>query len=171
MPLHAFNDARSRATHHDRGAPALHSRLGFTFVEILTVFTLFGIITVMAVPRLRGYKEQADLRSAKQHVASHLTAARAAAMRRGRLTTFSGTIDDITVTTDSSGLQVPLARTVSIKDVYKAKLKDAVTVTFDRRGFATSLAATQPIVVHNAHGRDSVCVTRLGVIMVDACTP
>lgn len=171
MPFTSRN-GRSHATQQARVGAAVR-RLGFTFVEILTVFTIFGIMSVFAVPKLRGYKEKADLRSAKQHLTAYLTTARAAGIRRGRATNFVvATGDNISVTTDSSGTMVPLARPFGMKDVYKTTLpKGPMTITFDRRGFATSLGATAIIVVQNTSGKDSVCVTRLGVIMVDACTP
>jgi len=149
------------------------ARRGFTFVEVLTVFTVFGIVSLMAAPRLRGMREQAHLRSAKQHIAAYLTSARAAAIRRGRPATFAATADNrVSVTVDSSGVQVVLAPEFSINEVYSAALPGgATTVTFDRRGFAASLAATRVIPVSTPHGRDSVCVTRLGNILVDGCAP
>ena len=153
----------------------MRRRYGFTFVEILTVFMIFGIMSVFAVPRLRNYKTGADVRSAKQHLTSYLTTARHVAMRRGRLTTFAvETNDNLLVTTDSSGIMVPVARSFGMKDVYKTTLpKGLMTLTFDRRGFVTNLGTStlSVIVVQSGGIKDSVCVSKLGVIMVDACTP
>lgn len=136
------------------------------------MFVVFGLVTSFAVPRLRGYKEQADLRSSKQHLTSYLTSARAASVRRGRAATFTAAANHtISTSVDSNGVQVPLAPPFSMSVAYKVTLPITAAVTFDRRGFATSLAATQVIVVTNGTKRDSVCVTRLGVIITDGCTP
>jgi prepilin-type N-terminal cleavage/methylation domain-containing protein len=153
--------------------PAPRRPSGFTFIEILTVFIVFGIVTAFAMPHLRGYRDKAQLRSAREHVTSYLTLARAAAIRRGRAATFTVTANnDVSVTLDSSGVQLTLAQPFAMGKVYGVTLPGGATsVTFDRRGFATSLASTASLVVSNIAGRDSVCVTRLGVIMPSRCTP
>ena len=45
-------------------------RPGFTFVEILTAMTVFGILTAVAVPRYRQFKERAYVATMKSELGS-----------------------------------------------------------------------------------------------------
>jgi prepilin-type N-terminal cleavage/methylation domain-containing protein len=56
---------------------------GFTFVEILIVMVLIGIIASLGIPRIRGAIFKQNVRSARVSVGTILAKARAAAVQRG----------------------------------------------------------------------------------------
>lgn len=56
---------------------------GFTFVEILIVMVLIGIIASLGIPRIRGAIYKQNVRSTRVGVSTLLVKARAAAVQRG----------------------------------------------------------------------------------------
>ena len=56
---------------------------GFTFVEILIVMVLIGIIASLGIPRIRGAIYKQNVRSARVSTSTVLVKARAAAVQRG----------------------------------------------------------------------------------------
>jgi prepilin-type N-terminal cleavage/methylation domain-containing protein len=56
---------------------------GFTFVEILIVMVLIGIIASLGIPRIRGAIFKQNVRSSRVAVSTILAKARAAAVQRG----------------------------------------------------------------------------------------
>ena len=56
---------------------------GFTLIEILIAITIIGIMTGVAMPRLKNSMAGESVRSARRNVVSHLSKARGAAASRG----------------------------------------------------------------------------------------
>jgi prepilin-type N-terminal cleavage/methylation domain-containing protein len=145
-------------------------RAGFTFVEVLVVFVLFGLIAAMAAPHFDYMRSASNVRSAKDQLAAYVTVARAASIRRGKPAEFHASGNSMWVTVDSSGTQVSLARTVYLDSTFKVTLTPPVPVVrFDSRGFS-SLAASQNFVIARDAVSDTVCVTRVGIIIRKGCT-
>ena len=58
------------------------SERGFSFIEMLVVMILIGIIASLAIPRLRGSLEKQNIRSAKALAATLVATARSVAVQR-----------------------------------------------------------------------------------------
>lgn len=59
---------------------------GITLIEMLVVLAIIGLVYALAMPTWRGPVRSAELRAAALNLTSHLRAARAAAIARGRAT-------------------------------------------------------------------------------------
>lgn len=124
---------------------------------------VMGILLGMLGPRLGSIRDRGAVRSGKQQVSAYLATARAAAIRRGRPATFHAASNSIWVTVgaDTVGSRIALG------DEYSITLSSASaidSVRFDARGFATNLPGTQIFRVTRGVYRDSVCVSRAGMI-------
>ena len=144
------------------------NRRGFTFTELLVVFVIFGIVTSLTFPRFQDSRLRSSVSAAKVDVATYLSVARAAAIRRGKTTQFHASGNSIWVTADSSGTQVTIAR----KFLLDSNANVTVTVTndpisYDSRGFASGLAGTAKWTISRSGKTDSLCLTRLGITLLD----
>ena len=148
----------------------MRTRRGFSFIEILMVFTIFGLVVAITLPRFNYVRAGSNVRAAKVQISSQLASARAAAIRRGRSAQFHAAADSIWVTVDSAGVQRVLIRKLGLGDAYDVSLSATnQTITFDSRGLVTDLAATAKYVLTRGERRDSVCVSRLGVDLRRGC--
>jgi prepilin-type N-terminal cleavage/methylation domain-containing protein len=145
-------------------------RAGFTFVEVLVVFILFGLIAALASPKFDYLRASSNMRSAKDQLAAYVSVARAASIRRGRPAQFHLSTNSVWVTVDSSGTQVAATRTFYLDSAFQVTVTPSASVVqFDRRGFS-SMAASQNFVLARDDLRDTVCVSMVGVITKKGCT-
>jgi len=161
-------DSTSRVCPHAFVGQGFRSRQGFTFTEILVVFVVFGVVTSLTFPRLRESTLRSSVSGAKVDVATYLSVARAAAIRRGKTTQFHASGNAIWVTADSNGTQVTIARKFlldSNSNVVVTASRDPIS--YDARGFASGLAGSATWVVTRGGKADSVCITRLGITLLD----
>jgi prepilin-type N-terminal cleavage/methylation domain-containing protein len=152
------------------------ARPGFTMLELIVVIAMIGILTAFAFPKVRAGKESADVRAAREAVASLASQARRTAIARGVPVTLGFV--------STSNLDVKLddgTRVAGPVDVYGGwkvnvtaddKTGAAVTgVRFDAHGLAR-IAANETRIFHlvSASGkRDSVCISGAGMIMRGTC--
>ena len=149
------------------------SRRGFTLVEMMMVVMLAGALMVVSVPKITKFTDRTELRAAKDHVATSLATARAAAIRRGTTAKFNTNgSSQIWVSILDNGVETSLTNKTPLASQFKTTLLPSTTsVTFDSRGFASGLNTLAVFVVTRNGVRDSVCVSRVGAIMREKCVP
>ena len=146
-------------------------RTGFTIIELLMVITIMGVIVAVAAPKMGKINRSSDLRSARDHLASRIAAARHMAIQRSMAARMvrSGNvvwIESVTPAGVTSGRD-----TVDLNARFGVSVSSTVTqIRFDPRGFSTGGAPRKFIIKSGADLKDSVCVTGMGVIMKKGCT-
>src|SRR5881275_3608976 len=118
--------------------PGLDRLAGFTFIEMMIVFVVLGIMTTMMVRAVRGSWYAASRRAATRDVTAYLFRGRAIAIQQSRAAWVVRSGDVLKILVDSSGTPVQLGSQIDFFQRYGAHLaatpKD--TVQFDQRGFA-----------------------------------
>lgn len=155
------------------------TRYGFSFIEMLMVFVILGIILTLGLPRFTDARRSMAVRSAKDNIAAYLATARAAAIRRGQPSRF--VVDDVSIDVQvetTPGVFTPLTMrgdgtSASRRDLGRQfgvsiEPSGATVVEFNPRGFA-QLGGTQRFALVREEKRDSVCISGLGVIMRQGC--
>ncbi|MBI1967766.1 MAG: GspH/FimT family pseudopilin [Gemmatimonadetes bacterium] len=145
-------------------------RDGFTFVEILIVMIIIGVIAALGIPRIRDAIEKQNVRSTRAALGILVAKARAVAVDRGCRST-------LYVTSGTNGRAwVAACRTGgpgrdTIGGVEQLAERFGVTITagrdsiaFDPRGLAAQFQTT---VIHFQSGgiRDSVVINPLGKVV------
>ena len=146
------------------------SRSGFTLIELMMVIIIMGVVLAFALPKFNSLRNSGKLGAAKVHVMSSMTTARAAAIQNGRVARWSISGNSIGVTAaNPTGTMVTIAAPIDFAAQYNVTLRATQnTVDFDSRGMASNLSATMKIYVVGST-TDSVCVTRLGVVLRNGC--
>ena len=152
-----------------------NARRGFTLLEAVMVISMMGIVAAMAVPRMRTGTDVANLRSARDVIATYANTARRTALARSSVTRLTLVGDSLlTVTmTIPSGTGI-VASQVNLRQQFRsfAQLDGATTaqLTFDKRGMTRGNGASRKFIVENLDGvRDSVCVSGAGLVMRGTC--
>ena len=162
-------------------APPRRPRGGFTVVELLLVITMVGAVVAIAMPKMRAFRDTSAVRSARLELTSAIEAARAASIQRGRPARVRIANDTILVTVDT-GAAGSTTQRYAMLGPKSLRGEHAVSVTgkaasdtgiaFDSRGLASPrLAQTAVFVLERNGTRDSVCVSRLGMLLPSRCTP
>ena len=145
-------------------------RRGFTTIELMTVLVIFGVVATVSAPRVAQAIRDNETRSAEQDVASYLATARETAMRRLVSARFNAVSNEIWVSVDSSGVDVPVTEKVRLDERYGARLTGTETgLTFDSNGFVRDARPGTTLVISHAGGSESLCVTRVGRMLRRAC--
>jgi len=144
------------------------NKRGFSFIEMLVVMILIGIIASLAIPRLRGSLEKQNIRSAKALLATLVATARAVAVQRGCSATLNMTVDSVWVT--ACGVN-PVAASVQVGtkklvgEEFKVTLNPtAASVVYDPRGIQTQFQTTT-IRIIGANYQDSVVINQVGKVV------
>lgn len=141
---------------------------GFSFIEMLVVMILIGIIASLAIPRLRGSLEKQNIRSAKALTATLVATARGVAVQRGCSATLNLTTDSIWVT--ACGVNPPAASVqVGTKKLVGSEFQvalqpTAASVVYDPRGIQAVFQATT-IRFIGPNYRDSVMINQVGKVV------
>ena len=145
------------------------ARRGFSIAELLVVLIVSGVVMRIAVPRFAAMRDRMALRSAKQQMAAYLVTTRAAAIRRSTTAVFS--VQNSTISakvTLPTGAQSSLGGTVPLVSargvtVSPGGSSTADLISYDSRGMA-NLGNTRVYVLTRNSKKDSICVSRLGLI-------
>lgn len=151
-------------------------RRGFSLIELMAVVAIIAIIAATIIPAVADLRTRSGLRSARTLLVSAFSAARAAAVQKGKTATVSLSDGALTVTA-MSGLRpapvqiqgpVNLSRTTGAA---LAPLAGAPTeVVYDARGLITPTTGTVARYELRLGARaDTVCVTGAGTILPKGC--
>lgn len=151
-------------------------RRGFSLLELMAVIVLAAVIAMVAVPKVRAVQRGAGISSAKLQLRTYLVTARTTAIRRGGTARLVRTGNTLKVTVDSSAMQATVIRAFDFNRAYSVLLSGTVdSVVYGPRGLATNLGSNGEkfyIIADSmrvGRGRDSVCVTRLGLMLETGC--
>ena len=150
-------------------------RSGFTMVEVLIVMSILVLVTTMAFPRISRWRTGYDLRSAKQQVAAAIATTRAAAVQKGRPARFivAGNVISATVDTNAAGATVTVVPSVDLHATYGVTITTqnlpANRLVYGSRGVIAPQVAMPRYYLTNAAGRDSLCVSGVGVLLKRGC--
>jgi prepilin-type N-terminal cleavage/methylation domain-containing protein len=155
-------------------------RPAFTLIELLVALALVGLLAALAGPRVVALRGGQSLRGARGEVVATIEAARAAALQRGRDAWVVRRDDTlVAATVDESQAGRVVVATADLHRLYGTTLRTAVpaddSITFDGRGLADP-RLDRPLAVYRLQARgssmrDSVCVTRLGMLLPAGCVP
>ncbi len=144
---------------------------GFTFVEILIVMVLIGIIASLGIPRIRGAIEKQNVRSARVAVGTIIVKARAAAIQRGCAAAVhftsgtSGTIWVTTCKTTAAGLDT-LGGIERIAGRWNVTFTaSADSIRFMPNGVSLGNAANTVLKFTSNGNSDSVMVNTVGKVV------
>src|SRR5213596_3934830 len=146
---------------------------GFTFIEMLLVFVIMGIMLSITVKSVRGTWVASSRRSASREVTSYLFRARAIAIQQSRTAWLVRSGNVVRIMVDSSGTPVQLGSQIDFLQRYGATLGFSPTpkddVQFDPRGFAVGVTTAPKFIIALGGRTDTVCVTALGKITTRSC--
>lgn len=143
-------------------------RRGFTFVEMMTVIILLGIITALGIPRLRGSLQKQNVRSARAAISTMVATTRSVAVQRGCSATLNINVDSAWVT--ACGVNPPAASVQVgtkkfVASIYGVTLSSSSpTLVFDPRGISTVFQTTTVRVIGPTY-QDSVVINQVGKVV------
>ena len=152
----------------------LRNRKGVTLIEIMAVVGLRILMTAIAFPKLKEARRAASMQSARIQVEAYLGVARSVAIRNGVRAVLTREGNTIRIMADSGGTLVLVVRPVQLDSVSHVNLDATVdTIIYDNRGNALNLDGSgEKFYITSridATSRDSVCVTRFGLVLDRKC--
>lgn len=149
----------------------MRHRSGFTFIEMMIVMVIAGLVYAIAARPIRGSFVAASRRAASREVTSYLFRARAIGVQQSRRAWVVRNGNTLKIIVDSSGTKVQIGTVIDMYDRYGATLtatpKDSIE--FDPRGFVVLPASTPKLIITRSPAADTLCVTGLGRITVRGC--
>ena len=149
------------------------AQAGLTFVELIIVFVVLGLLLSITVRAVRGSWVAASRRSASRDVTAYMYRARGIAIQQSRAAWLVRSGNILKIMVDSSGTPVQLGSQVDFVQRYGATLGFSPSpkddVQFDPRGFAVGVTTAPKFIVVLGGRTDTVCVTGLGKITTRSC--
>jgi len=153
--------------------PRRTQRAGFTFIEMIIVFVVAGLLLSIMVRAVRGTWVASSRRSASRDVTGYLYRARGIAIQQSRAAWLVRSGNVLKIMVDSSGTPVQLGSQIDFVQRYGATLSFSPSpkddVQFDPRGFAVGVTTAPKFIVVLGGRTDTVCVTGLGKITTRSC--
>ncbi len=157
-----------------RGIPRL--RTGFSLIEVLIVIAILGVVYVRLLPIVSEIKARSALRATRQQLISAVSAARGAALQKGRVATLilSSTGASVTVLNASTGtastILGPLSFNAQYGTVLNALSSAPTTVTFDPRGLVTpTTVSISKYRISISQWADTICMSGSGMLLRRGC--
>lgn len=149
----------------------MRNRTGFTFIEMMIVLVIAGLVYSIAARPVRGAFVAASRRAATREVTAYLFRARMIGIQQSRRTWLVRSGNVLKIIVDSAGTKVQVGTLIDMNARYSATLtatpKDSIE--FDPRGFVVMPASTPKLIVTKSPGVDTLCVTGLGRITLRGC--
>ncbi len=144
---------------------------GFTFIEMMIVFVVLGIMLSIMVKSVRGTWVASSRRSGSREVTAYLFRTRAIAIQQSRTAWLVRSGNVLKIMVDSSGTPVRLGTSIDLSQRYGATLSASPkdTIQFDTRGFVANVTQTPKLIVKIGAVADTLCVTGLGRITTRSC--
>lgn len=133
--------------------------------EVLVVLVLLALITKMSFPKIVTLRERNAVRAAKLQLASQISTARAAAIRRSQrsIFTWQTSTGEAFATVGPTGTETVVSGRVRTSSL-GVTVSPQDNIEFDPRGFATNLTARKVYRFTRSNITDSLCVSRMGQI-------
>ena len=143
----------------------------FTFIEMMIVFVVLGIMLSIMVKSVRGTWVASSRRSGSREVTAYLFRTRAIAIQQSRTAWLVRSGNVLKIMVDSSGTPVRLGTSIDLSQRYGATLSASPkdTIQFDTRGFVANVTQTPKLIVKIGAAADTLCVTGLGRITTRSC--
>ena len=128
-----------------------------------------SIAMSISLPKFAGMRDRMSVRSAKQQLSSYLMTARAAAIRQSQSSQFHIVSSTIWTTVDQpNGTNITVSRSVPLNTARGVTVTLGGStpndvVSFDSRGMSSTFASRVYVLTRNST-KDSICVSRLGLI-------
>src|SRR5436189_3116894 len=142
---------------------------GFTFIEMMIVFVVLGIMLSIMVKSVRGTWVASSRRSGSREVTAYLFRARTIAIQQSRTAWLVRSGNVLKILVDSSGTPVQLRTQIDMSARYGATLGGKDTIQFDQRGFAAYVTPAPKLTVQIGAATDTLCITGLGRITTRSC--
>jgi len=160
------------ATHYAPSTPPrrLRARRGVSIAEMVVVLVISGIMLNIALPRFAAMRDRMNLRTAKQEFSTLLMTSRAAAIRQSQPAQFHLSINSAwttvsqpngTTATVNQRLRLFRTRNVTITMGGSAVVD---SIVYDARGLEVWPVSRRTYVLTLNNLKDSVCVSRVGLI-------
>ena len=158
-------------------------RRGYTVAELLITLVIAGIAMSLAATPLAKARNAYAVRAARQEMTATLEAARSAAVQRGSTSRFVVRGNAVLALVDTAaGAGQAIAGTYTVLAPQRFDRAYGVTLTpgvaadtlvaYDARGMASPrLGRIARVVLRKGAAKDSVCVSNLGQILRNGCTP
>jgi prepilin-type N-terminal cleavage/methylation domain-containing protein len=147
------------------------ARAGFTFIEILIVIVVMGLVySIVSKPLARSFGASAR-RAATREVTAYLFRARAIAVQQSRRANLVRSGNTLKIMVDSSGTPRQVGTTINVSLGYSATLTATPTdtISFDPRGFALVGVQVPKLIITRGTQADTLCVSGLGRIATRSC--
>ena len=151
------------------------SRTGFTFMELMVVVVIVGVIAMIGFPRINDAIQKTNVRSARAAASTSVATARAAAIQRGcrGVVHFSGSAGTMWVTvcprmsTTGSGTIDTIGVVNKLATLYNVTITETRdSVQFDPRGLNLDNATTTTVRFAGTSGtKDSIIVNQVGKVV------
>lgn len=153
-----------------RLVPSRSSQAGFTLIEAVIVFVMVGILAALAYPRLTGGTARNSVRSARGHIISLYSKARAAAIETNRATTLNFNASQAWITATprlnpGSGTVDTIGQVENLTGQYGVAVTFTPSgqLTIDPRGFGSATVTT--VWVTRSGVTDSMVVSGFGRVI------
>lgn len=149
----------------------------------MLVTFVMGVVMMFAVTPLMRARDGQAVRAATQQISATVSAARAAALQRGRTGRFTVRGDTVIALVDTAGPGMPVSGTFVVLAPHPLDTEFGVHVTlryaadtviaYDARGLANPRLSGRiaRLIVTKGLRRDSVCFSTLGQVLRRGCRP